>query len=243
MHCAKEDLVTMLLSGNSSVFDRWRDEHPNDLVDLSKANLTSARLNGANLSGADLTAANLSGSDLIGSDLSHTKLREADFSNANLSSANLFEADLEDADLTAAVACGANFTKAKLLGAKLTRVNLAGGYLEQAELYNADFTAANLSRVSIDEDTAEELLACIRVSLRLTGVPSWVLKSWLQQEYGFVPEDAWIADCKKACGLTFKGRPYPAYVVEPCPPVKRAAIERALRHYGLLPVNPVDQHH
>jgi hypothetical protein len=45
-------------------WNRWRQRHPDIIVDLSGADLSGADLSGANLNEADLNLANLIGADL-----------------------------------------------------------------------------------------------------------------------------------------------------------------------------------
>lgn len=54
---------------------------------------------------------------------------------------------------------------------------------------------------------------------------------------GFVAQTCWIADVKAPHGLTKGQAPNrldPKRKVKPCPPAKRAAIERALAHFGMV---------
>lgn len=54
---------------------------------------------------------------------------------------------------------------------------------------------------------------------------------------GFVAQTCWIADVKASYGLTRGASPNridPAGKVKPCPPAKRAAIEKALIHFGMI---------
>src|SRR2546423_14467793 len=63
-----------LLNQSVTVWNTWRQEHPNILPDPSDANLGNANLSHANLSGARLINSNLSGADLSNTDLSHARL-------------------------------------------------------------------------------------------------------------------------------------------------------------------------
>jgi hypothetical protein len=54
----------------------------------------------------------------------------------------------------------------------------------------------------------------------------------------FVAQTCWIAHVKEKHGLTRGMAPNRQSIrtrVKPCPPEKEAAIERALRHFGMLP--------
>ena len=59
----------------------------------------------------------------------------------------------------------------------------------------------------------------------------------IRQTDGFVAQTCWIADVKASHGLTSGEAPNridPERKVKPCPPAKRAAIERALIHFGMI---------
>ena len=94
-----------ILRQGVDVWNRWREENPELLPDLSNSNLSWAYLRAANLSGADLSQAKLRGANL----------READFFIAELRAANLSGADLRAASLS----------ETDLNGALLDRANLA----------------------------------------------------------------------------------------------------------------------
>lgn len=81
-------------------WNEYRDQHPQEKIDLSGADLSGKTLCGANLSGANLSGANLSGTSLCGT--------------------NLYKADLYKADLTGTVGLGA----IKWAGVKINRANL-----------------------------------------------------------------------------------------------------------------------
>ena len=155
-------------------WNRWREEHPSVLPDLSEANLKGMSLHRINLSKANLRSANLTQADLSEANLHQAGIIEAQLYSANLSKANLNEArltfstllmadlsgaNLKDAQLSEASLSEVNLSGANLSGAKLGRVNLSGASLAQADLsdaylggaklMNADFSAANLSRASL----------------------------------------------------------------------------------------------
>jgi len=73
-----------LLRRGVKVWNHWRKEHPDEDIDLSRANLMGVDLSGADLSYADLSEANLS---------------EADLSGANLYKANLMRTLVTEAQL------------------------------------------------------------------------------------------------------------------------------------------------
>ena len=50
-----------IVEQGSKAIRQWREQHPDERLDLAKANLQDARLVGADLSGTTLVEANLSG--------------------------------------------------------------------------------------------------------------------------------------------------------------------------------------
>jgi pentapeptide repeat protein len=130
--------------GEVDVWNKWREEHPTLVPNLSSADLDEAILSRANLSGANLTSA-----DLITANLSRANLTSADLITANLSRANLTSADLSGADfngvnLSGAELNGAKFSEANLTEADLSRADLSGANLNRATLVETNFSNANL---------------------------------------------------------------------------------------------------
>lgn len=110
-------------------------------ANLRGATLIDAVLKGANLSEADLDRADLLRANLIRANLSGAKLRGVDFSKANLYGADLSGADLGGANLSEANLCESDLTEATFDGTRLYGVNLSG-----ANLYEADFRKAYIAR-------------------------------------------------------------------------------------------------
>jgi hypothetical protein len=62
------------------------------------------------------------------------------------------------------------------------------------------------------------------------------IQRWVRDRYHFVPQPAWIAHCKRLCGLPVENmRAYQQSRLSPCPLEHQAAILKAFRHFGLLP--------
>ncbi len=57
------------------------------------------------------------------------------------------------------------------------------------------------------------------------------IQKWVSRQHGFVPESAWLQDCKDQFGLVAPGT---ALKDNPCQPEKVAAIKQAFRRFGLL---------
>lgn len=173
--------LVKLMQQGGEIWNDWRENQPNDEVDLSEADLSSADLNGADLHNANLRFADLSFADLSRVDLSRANLFKADLfganlrrshlSNVNLSCANLSSADLSDAGLLRA-----NLSDAVLSNANLTRVYLWNAYLSGADLNctilrEADLRDVDLSYANLHE---ADLRACIlsRANLRYANLSS-----------------------------------------------------------------------
>jgi Ion channel/Pentapeptide repeats (8 copies) len=102
-----------LLKRGVEVWNAWRAQHPDALVDLSGADLASANLQNVNLShahleSADLSGAHLFGAQLVGAKLNAAKLNDADLGWADLTDASLLTAEISGVDLNSARLTGAN---------------------------------------------------------------------------------------------------------------------------------------
>ena len=125
-------------------WNRWRDEHPDLVPDLSGADLSAGlyrngNFRAANLTGTDFRRSNMRGADLRealmeGADLSKTVLVGAQLAGARLAGAEFAKANLSGADLTGADLSGVDLEKADLAGAQLGDAVLAGARLGKADL-------------------------------------------------------------------------------------------------------------
>jgi Pentapeptide repeats (8 copies) len=93
------------------VWNRWREEHPEVVVDLRNADLTNFNLAGANLKQvnfywADLSGANLRGANLYLATLREASLKNADLTEANLECAHFVETNVDQATLTGCTVYG-----------------------------------------------------------------------------------------------------------------------------------------
>lgn len=63
------------------------------------------------------------------------------------------------------------------------------------------------------------------------------IQAFVKESAGFVPKTEWIAHVKELNGLRLKRTRYAPRTdrLDPCPPIKRKAIEDALRQFGFLP--------
>ncbi len=141
-----------LLKQNVQAWNAWKEEHPNETVDLSYADLRRARLSKANLKGANLSHANLSDASLSDADL-----QDADLQNANLSGALMFSGvKLQRANLSRAKLNGVhlpvnNLSQASFFAADLRNTNLMGAFfLRDTDFREADFRGANLEDTDVE---------------------------------------------------------------------------------------------
>lgn len=131
---ANDEHLAILTQG-VEVWNKWREENPDIIPDLSETDLYQADLSKANLTAANLHEADLMGADLI----------KANLSEVNLSGANLIWADLTWANLSRANLCNAELCGANLRGANLSSANLCDAWLREAEVTNAIFYNATLT--------------------------------------------------------------------------------------------------
>lgn len=133
----------------AAAIEEWRFKHPEQTLDLFKANLYKARLSKTDLSEANIFQADLDGADLSETNLAKADLRlttliNADLSGANLSEANLHEANLLGANLSNTDLTGADITLANLYGANLSKANLSNANGTLSHFYGANLTGARL---------------------------------------------------------------------------------------------------
>src|SRR5262249_55049042 len=150
---ANNEHVAMLKKGVEA-WNEWRDENPDIVPDLQRAELNGEILRGANLNKANLDGANLREADLDGAKLVGANLYEANLVWAKLRGAHLNDAALDGADLDGANVDGANLDEANLdavnlLGAELNGAILRGAYLGYANLNAANLNGADLTQAGL----------------------------------------------------------------------------------------------
>jgi TIR domain/Pentapeptide repeats (8 copies) len=138
-----------LAGQGTAVWNEWRKRNPDEILDLTGANLSEANLRGANLRKAKLSGANFRKANLSAANLSEANLRGANLRGANLSEAALRGANLREADLHEADLGGAKLGEADLAWAKLYGANLRGANLVLADLNGADLGGADLREASV----------------------------------------------------------------------------------------------
>jgi hypothetical protein len=108
---ANEEQLAVLRRGVEP-WNHWRDEHPDEVIDLQRADLRESNLLEANLSGADLSGAVLRGANLHRANLSRAVLAQADLSKAVLTETDFQGADLADCQIYGIAAWGLKLDKA-----------------------------------------------------------------------------------------------------------------------------------
>ena len=88
---ANMEHVQLAKKGRDTVA-KWREEHPNDVLDLNAAYMSYVRMPQVNLSGADIRNSDLMGAMLQRADLSGCYLNPCHIYHANLKQANLSKA-------------------------------------------------------------------------------------------------------------------------------------------------------
>ncbi len=135
----------MKITSNSSnkapgAFNKWREQNPDIVLDL-----TGAPLNRVELPGAQLAPADLEGANLTGAILTRARLPEA-----NLMSANLRESDLVLANLVGANLADSNprgrptWSRPSWVAADLNTANLRGSLFEDATIGYTVFADVDL---------------------------------------------------------------------------------------------------
>ena len=121
-----------ILKQGVETWNKWRQENPNVIPDLSMKYWIKS-----DLSGVDFSRTNLKGAILL-----IVNLRGANLSGANLEWANLFNANLFEADLSGANLFRTNFNQAILYGANLSEASLMETIFYGTILYEADISGA-----------------------------------------------------------------------------------------------------
>ncbi len=113
-----------ILKQGVEAWNRWREENPETVPDISGAQLLHATLEKINLSGAKLKDVHFGAANLWQARLDSADLSGADLWRANFGGCSLCEADLSGAALVLANFHGADLSGAKLDGSHLNRTVL-----------------------------------------------------------------------------------------------------------------------
>ena len=142
---ANPEHLSILLQGGSK-WNVWRQENPNIIPVLSKADLRGLK----DTLAIDLRGAIMRGVNLSGVSLFSAKLEKANLSEANLKNTDLLQANLAGADLSQSNLVDATLRLAHLPGANLKHADLSGANLGGADLTDADLSNANLSKAQLN---------------------------------------------------------------------------------------------
>jgi uncharacterized protein YjbI with pentapeptide repeats len=168
-----------ILAEGVGIWNRWREENPQIVPDLSdveifETSLSEADFHAANLKGLAFGKVDLYEADLSGADLTEAVLYDwepAEHGGSDLFGADLREANLTRADLTETTLASTDLRGARLTGAKLRNADLSWAELVGAKLNDADLTEANLTGANLtDVDLTGALLERARlVGTNLSG--------------------------------------------------------------------------
>ena len=122
---ANQQHLNLLIKG-VDIWNQWRDQNPEIVPDLRKANLSQLNLRGANLDYANLEEAILANTNLSEGSFKKANLSYADLVGAICFKTTITEANLEECDFTRSYLTGANLTGTNLQGADLSETDLTG---------------------------------------------------------------------------------------------------------------------
>lgn len=144
-----------LIKKGTEAWNQWREQNPDEPIDLSEADLrgkamAKANLKGVNLKQAKLQFSNLAGASLEGANLEAARLQEANLrgaqlENANLKKCNLMESNLESTNMQNANVESAQFNEDVMFG----KTNLKGTNLTDASGLNV----MQIQISQVDKDT------------------------------------------------------------------------------------------
>lgn len=143
-----------LLKQDGDAWNKWREQNPEIIPDLSGSSFVEpeflcVNLRNANLSGANWFEATLNSSDLAGADLSDSIFVQGEFQRVDLSGANLSRAKFLRTNFAQANLTRANLREADLSGSIFYWTKLVEADLRGATLFSATLTEANLQGANI----------------------------------------------------------------------------------------------
>lgn len=134
---ANEQQVVLIKKGPET-WNQWREQNPDESIDLSEADLRGTSLIKANLKGANLKLAKLQFSNLAGALLEGANMEQARLQEANLQGAQLENANLKKCNLMESNLLGTNLQNANVQSAQFNedvmfgKTNLKGANLLDA---------------------------------------------------------------------------------------------------------------
>jgi len=141
--------IINLLRTDVRAFNKWREENPKAIIDVSNSDLSSMDLSWANFYMANLSGANLSSSDLFKSnfsyaDLSRSNLSDADSQWANFYMANFSYVKMHNANFSDSYFRGVNFSCACINGSNFSDANLRKANFSESSACGVNFSSSNL---------------------------------------------------------------------------------------------------
>ena len=157
---ANREQLRRLLESSRDDWNRWREQSPGGVLNLSRANLSRRDLSGWNLSGALLASSNLTASVLRQANLRAASFRKAVLSRTDLTGVDAAGADFENAVFSETVFDGANLGGALFPYKSRGTISFVGADLRSAVFYDADLTGDNFTRARLDGANLETSRLC-----------------------------------------------------------------------------------
>jgi uncharacterized protein YjbI with pentapeptide repeats len=152
-----QEQVEILRQG-TEIWNQWRKENPDEIIDLSGADLSRASLPDVNLSGAALGTVNFEGANLRGANLTLVRagalvLGVSLIGSSYLGAINFNGADLSEANLNGSNFIGGTFVKANMTGCSLIHTNLLSANLSKANLAHSVLRFTGLTGAKLCDAT------------------------------------------------------------------------------------------
>lgn len=138
--------VIDILKDKRNIFNTWRMNNPDIVIDLSNTDLSGLNLSGKYLMNVNLSNANLSNTICVSTVFSASNLENVSFKDANLSNA-IFGTNYQ---------YEGPLKSSKLYMHLLESANLRNANFENANLYLADFQACNMDGAILVDTQTEQ---------------------------------------------------------------------------------------
>jgi len=127
---SNDQLRELLKIGDVKGFNEYRQENPDQEIDLQEADLQEAELKGVNLKGVNLRDANFEEANLEDANFFGANLFLANFRGANLQGANLGDTDARKANFSWSILAKADMQLMKICSNQKNAIILSLGILE-----------------------------------------------------------------------------------------------------------------
>ena len=144
-----------LIKTGPEAWNQWREQNPDEAIDLSEADLRGTSLAKVNLKGANLKQAKLQFSNLAGASLEEANLEQARMQEVNLQGAQLEKANLRKCNLMESNLQGTNLQHADVQSAQFNEdVMFAQTNLRGANLLDASgLSVMQIQTSLVDKET------------------------------------------------------------------------------------------